>query len=160
MSEISTSGPDLDRRPLHERARTLWVLAAGAVLVVVGIVGGIGLAVAEGPWWFVLLLTPLVVAAGAAYAGLHWRHWWWGTGPDALEVGHGVVIRHASYVPYHRIQQIDVERGPLERALGLARLTVHTASATTDAGIPGLAIEDARALRVHLLQRAGRDDGV
>lgn len=160
VSEPLHSGLEAERQPLHERARTLWVLSIGAFLVAVGLAGGVALALTDGPWWLVVALTPLVVAAGAGYAWLHWRFWWWGTASGALELGHGVVIRHASYVPYHRIQQIDVERGPFERALGLARLTVHTASATTDAGIPGLALDDARALRRYLLEQAGRDDGV
>lgn len=138
----------------------MWVLVTGAFLLGAGIAAGVGLAVVEGPWWLAVALTPLVVAAGTGYAWLHWRHWWWGTAGEALKLGHGVVIRHASYVPYHRIQQIDVERGPLERALGLARLTVHTASATTDAGIPGLGLDEARALRRYLLEQAGHDDGV
>lgn len=128
--------------------------------MVAGVVGGIGLAVVDGPWGLALALLPALVVAAVAVPFLHWTFWWWGVGDGALELGHGVVIRHSSYVPYHRIQQIDVERGPLERAVGLAQLTVHTASATTDATIPGLALEQARTLRQHLLERAGRDDGV
>lgn len=131
-----------------------------AVALAAGVAAGIGLAVAEGPWGLAFVLTPWLLTGAVAVAFLHWSFWWWDTGGEALELGHGIVIRHSSYVPYHRIQQIDVERGPLERALGLARLTVHTASATTDAAIPGLALEQARTLRQHLLERAGRDDGV
>lgn len=142
------------------RARTLWVMGSGAFSVVLGSAAGIGLALADGPWWLAAALTPLLAAAGVTYAWLHWHFWWWRTSADALELGHGVVVRHLSSVPYHRIQQIDVERGPLERALGLAQLTVHTASATTDAGIPGLTVEDAQSLRRRLLEQAGRDDGV
>lgn len=159
-SAASNDAGEPARQRLDRRARTLWAaLGAGGALAV-GVAGGVALVVVGGPWPVAVVLTPLLLLGATGAAMLHWGFWWWGTGDEALELGHGVVIRHASYVPFHRIQQIDVERGPLERALGLARLTVHTASATTDASIPGLALEEARALRRHLLERAGRDDGV
>lgn len=160
MREALTDQVQQSRNRLDGRARLYWMGAAGAVALGAGAAGGIGLAVADGPWWLALLFTPPFVVAAVVYAWLHWRRWWWSVGREALELGHGVVIRHASYVPYHRIQQIDVDRDVVERALGLARLTVHTASATTDAGIPGLSAGEARELRRHLLEQAGRHDGV
>jgi membrane protein YdbS with pleckstrin-like domain len=71
-----------------------------------------------------------------------------------------VIIANESLVPYHRIQQIDVERGPLDRLLGLSSLVLRTASATTDGKIPGIPAATADALRVRLLTRAGADDAV
>lgn len=151
---------DTHHQPLHRRTRGLWVAVTVTFVGVVAAAASVGLAAVDRPWWPVLPATPPAALAAAGWAHWEWRRWWWGTGAEALEVGHGVVIRRSSYVPYHRIQQIDVERGPVERLLGLASLTVHTASATTDASIPGLAVDDARALRRHLLEQAGRDDGV
>jgi membrane protein YdbS with pleckstrin-like domain len=77
-----------------------------------------------------------------------------------LELQHGVVVRATSLVPYHRIQQIDLHRGPLERFLSLSTLVLRTASATTDARLPGIAAEHAELLRHELLARAGVDDAV
>ena len=71
-----------------------------------------------------------------------------------------MLYRQASLVPYHRIQQIDVTRGPLERALGLSHLVLRTASATSDGMIPGIPAERADELRRLLLERAGLDDAV
>jgi uncharacterized protein len=160
VSEAPTGQSQQSRNPLDGRARLYWMGAATAIALAAGMAGGVGLAVTDGPWSLALVFTPPLVVAGVSYAWLRWRHWWWAVGREALELGHGVVIRHASYVPYHRIQQIDIDRDLVERALGLARLTVHTASATTDAGIPGLAFGEARELRRYLLEQAGRDDGV
>ena len=64
---------------------------------------------------------------------------------DALELRHGVVRRIHSAIPYFRVQHIDVAQGPFERAVGLSRLVLHTASAGTDATIPGIAAGDAEA---------------
>jgi membrane protein YdbS with pleckstrin-like domain len=79
---------------------------------------------------------------------------------DALELRHGVVRRIHSAIPYFRVQHIDVAQGPVERAVGLARLIVHTASAGTDATIPGIAAGDADGLRRLILARAGSGDAV
>ena len=79
---------------------------------------------------------------------------------DALELRHGVVRRIHSAIPYFRVQHIDVAQGPVERAVGLARLVVHTASAGTDATIPGIAAGDAEGLRRLILARTGHGDAV
>jgi len=53
-----------------------------------------------------------------------------------------------------------VSQGPLERASGLARLKVHTASAGTDASLPGVELERAEEVRRLVLDRAEVGDGV
>ena len=145
---------------LDPRARSLWALMAAATGAAVGLAAVVGLVVVDGPWWAGVLLVLLAVPAGVVGARLTWQSWRWHDGPLALELRHGVVFRASSYIPYRRIQQIDLERGPLDRAFGLTQLVVHTASATTDAHIPGLHADEATRLRHHLLERAGVDDTV
>lgn len=72
---------------------------------------------------------------------------------DDLLVRKGVLFRSLVVVPYGRMQFVDVEAGPLDRALGIARVQLHTASPSSDASIPGLAPEQASALRDRLAQR-------
>jgi membrane protein YdbS with pleckstrin-like domain len=88
------------------------------------------------------------------------RFWRYHVADDALELRHGVLKRVHSAIPYFRVQHIDVAQGPVERAVGLARLIVHTASAGTDATIPGIAAGDAESLRRLILTRAGAGDAV
>jgi membrane protein YdbS with pleckstrin-like domain len=147
---------------LDPRQRTVWAVASalpGVVLgiagVVLGLVAELSGAVLAGV--AVLVVWPLLAVVAAA---LSWRRWTWSAWPDALELRHGVVVARASLVPYQRIQQIDVSRGPLERALGLSRLVLRTASATSDGELPGIPAEQADELRRHLLRRAGLDDAV
>ena len=64
-----------------------------------------------------------------------------------------MLLRQVRALPYFRIQHIDVEHGPLDRWLGLARLEVHTASVT--ASLPGLPADQAPGVRAALLQLAG-----
>ena len=53
-------------------------------------------------------------------------------------------------VPYGRMQYVDVQAGPLDRAFGIARVQLHTASPGTSAHIPGLAADEAARLRDRL----------
>jgi uncharacterized protein len=145
---------------LDPRARTLWRLYGAVLGAISGVALSIGIAFVDNPWPLAVLLVPALAAAAARYARLHWERWHWATSAEGLAVRHGVVLHHASYVPYHRIQQIDVDRNPADRAFGLARLVVHTAAATTDARIPGLDEDGARSLRQQLLEQASIDDGV
>ncbi len=57
-------------------------------------------------------------------------------------------------VPYGRMQLVDVSRGPLARAFGLAELRFVTAAAATGVTIPGLVEADAEALRDRLVALA------
>lgn len=107
-------------------------------------------------------LGVLVVGAALAWRWAHaaWRHWSYEVAERTLELRHGVVLRTHSAIPYFRVQHVDVSQGPVERALGLSRLVVHTAAASTDAEIPGVPTERAEALRQVILERTGSGDAV
>jgi uncharacterized protein len=131
------------------------VLLSGAGAVVLA--GEVGAAPA--------VLPVLAVAAVAAFVawwwpGVRYRHWTYTLGPDALELSYGPVVRTESVIPYFRVQHVDTSAGPIERRLGLANLKVHTASAATDATLPGLAVADAEEIRRRMLSQAGAGDAV
>ena len=64
-----------------------------------------------------------------------------------LKVSSGIMFRRVVSVPFARMQLVEVSAGPLERAYSLASVQLHTASASTDAKIPGLDPERAAQLR-------------
>lgn len=124
---------------------TLLVVAI-AVVVIAVVVGWpraalfalVPLAVAGWLWW---LIGRQVVAVSYAERD------------DDLLVRKGVMFRSLVVVPYGRMQFVDVEAGPLDRALGIARVQLHTASPGSDASIPGLVPEQAATLRDRLARR-------
>lgn len=154
---------DHEWRALHPAIRTVWSVKAaliGTLFVVVP---------ACVVWFFDLdrrLLTVVVPIAGvtilAATVGARWRYerWSFRFAPLALELRHGVWFRTVSAVPYHRIQQIDVEQGPIERRLGIVSLALTTASTASDGWVPGIPAEEADGIRRRLVEFADRDDGV
>lgn len=84
---------------------------------------------------------------------------------DRLVVARGVWTRRVTAIPLVRVQHVDVARGPVEQALGLAEVYVYSASGLgADGVIPGLTLADAHALRDALIARSRRegqgDDGV
>jgi uncharacterized protein len=166
MTETTTGWPAA--RPLDRRIITVWTVQEAVgfavfALLVLAVDVGARLAGADlpGPPG---LAAGLVALAGAVDAWwlprARYRHWRYQVAEDALELRHGVVRRVHSAIPYFRVQHIDVAQGPVERAVGLARLVVHTASAGTDATIPGIAAADADGLRRLILARAGSGDAV
>jgi len=78
------------------------------------------------------------------------RAWGYAERDRDLLVRHGLLVRRLSIVPYARMQFVDVTAGPVERALGLATVQLHTAAAGTDAKVPGLEPAEASRLRDRL----------
>jgi membrane protein YdbS with pleckstrin-like domain len=79
--------------------------------------------------------------------------WGYAERDDDLLIRHGVLYRQLVVVPYGRMQFVDVNAGPLDRRFSLASVQLHTASASTDARIPGLDPEEAARLRDRLASR-------
>lgn len=73
--------------------------------------------------------------------------------PADLLIESGIMYRRTVVVPYARMQYVDVTASPLERFFGLATVTLHTASAGSDATVPGLKRADADRLRELLSER-------
>ena len=134
---------------LATRLRIEWsvlVLALGAALAVVALV-------LSAPAWVLCLLLVLTVAGllfGLWLAGRRTRAWGYAERAEDLYIRHGVMVRQLVAVPYGRMQFVDVTAGPLERALNLAEVQLHTATPGTRARIPGLDPDEAARLRDRL----------
>src|SRR5215218_7883455 len=159
------TGSWVGSRALDRRIVVVWTVqeAVGFGVLALAVDIGARLAGAELPGPPGLAAGLLAVVGGLAAWWLpraSYRHWSYQVAEDALELRHGVVRRVHSAIPYFRVQHIDVAQGPVERAVGLARLVIHTASAGTDATIPGIAAGDAEGLRRLILARTGHGDAV
>ena len=150
---------------LHSRIRLVW--AAGALLTAV-ILAAIVTAVLA----FILRRSMqqgltigggvglVLFVAGAAYALLRYRAWRFELQDDALYLERGVITEIRTVLPYVRVQHVDTQRNPVERALGLSRVVVYTAgSRGADVAIPGLTADRATALREDLRTRASEHEG-
>jgi hypothetical protein len=137
---------------LYPRVRIRWGLFA---LLALAVLGGLVTVLDR----YVLQLSPLLgvgvvavlVPIVALYIVALYRRWRYELQPDALELERGVVTQVETAVPYVRVQHVDTQRDPLDRALGLGKVVVYTAgSRGADVTIPGLRTGDARELRNRL----------
>ena len=126
------------------------LIPAAITFAVPGIAGAV-LAVTISAWfWFlcsgavvILVLTVLIVPRQVEALGYAERE-------DDLLIRKGILFRSLTVVPYGRMQYVDVEAGPLTRHAGIAQVQLHTASASSDAAIPGLPESEAARLRDRL----------
>lgn len=147
--------------------------ASGAWLAAIG--GGFSLAIPfAGAGIAAAILTNLVPVSpwvagpvagllGAAYGA--WlgfkRHQrtLWKLDNDGFALQRGRWWQTESRVPISRVQHLDLKRGPLERAFGLATLVIHTAGTRMAAvSVSGLRGEDAERLRDRLARQLDNDD--
>lgn len=106
-----------------------------------------------GPVWAAFALIPAgLLVWGWPMLGRNWRSWRYAERADDLLIQRGVLWREETVVPYGRMQLVEVESGPLQRKFGLASLQLHTATAATDATIPGLDPAEAERLRDRLTE--------
>lgn len=146
---------------LERRVLRLWRLRFAMGLAATVLVVFVTLTVAAGP--VVSLATTVVVGGGSGWlvwwwTALVWRSWAFRVGERALHLRHGVLVRHHSTIPFHRVQHIDTEAGPLERRLGLTTFVLRTASASSDATVPGIDAAHAEELRRRILALVGSGD--
>ena len=103
------------------------------------------------PWWWALCLIPLAI-----FGWLMWliprqvRAMGYAETDSEFIVRKGIMWRTLVAVPYGRLQYVDINAGPLQRMLGLTTIQLHTASASTDANLPGLPPTEAARLRDRL----------
>src|SRR5699024_426944 len=103
---------------------------------------------AEAPWlhavWAAVLVygvvATIIIVRQARAIGYAERS-------DDLLIRHRIMFHRATVVPYGRLRFVDVHAGPIDRMFGLATVRLHTASAASDASIPGLARGEADRLR-------------
>jgi membrane protein YdbS with pleckstrin-like domain len=138
---------------LTTQYRIGWVLtlAIGLSLLALGLVLDL---TESAPWWpWALAAAPFLatfVAGWFWFAPRTASAWRYAERERDLLVRHGRLNRHLTVVPYGRMQVIEVRSDPLANWLGIATVTLVTASASTDAQIPGLPTDTARDLRDRL----------
>lgn len=127
------------------------------------LVSGVFMTVASGIAWFVtqlpwLLALPIIVGVTAivlaAFTPRRVRAIGYMLRDDDLLFRRGIMFQRFVAVPYGRMQLVDINRGPLARALKLSELKLVTAAAASNITIPGLAEQDADELRDRLVALA------
>ncbi|WP_062077840.1 PH domain-containing protein [Demequina globuliformis] len=138
----------VSRTLIPARLITLWIWVA-VPAIIVSVVGSL-----TSRWVFAGLIALAVI-------GL-WGTWLvfrqvtahaWIEREDDLIIKRGRMWRTVTVVPYGRMQYVEVESGPIDRAFGIAKVQLHTASPGSDAQIAGVPTAEAERLRDRLASR-------
>jgi len=98
-------------------------------------------------------------------AKLSYKYYFYSLTEDGFRKEYGIIWKKYVTIPYDRIQNIDMLRGPVARILGLSDLQIQTAGASAqvtrhgvfgagaEGRLPGLSKDIAEKLRDELLQK-------
>jgi membrane protein YdbS with pleckstrin-like domain len=133
------------------------VEVVGSLIGMVVFVGAFTIAyLLWGQWWalWAAIIIGVVSLVGIALEPRRVRSIGYRLREDDLLFRRGIMFQRQVAVPYGRMQLVDITRGPVARALGLADLKFVTAAASTAVTVPGLPMEEADRLRDELVALA------
>ena len=163
-ARLPDGAPPTGWQPLPRRGALLHAAGAGFALAIpLGMDGGMAVStLLDLPRIPVIAAAALCgLALGASFGLLRHRRIGWKLDAQGFATRRGGLWRSETLVPVSRVQHLDLERGPIERRLGLVTLVVHTAGTRMAAvRLPLLALDDAEALRAHLALQVEADDAL
>lgn len=131
-----------------------WLLTA-VILAVPLTIGWLGIWSAFPVWMQTLVIAAIVICASVDLVLIprRTRAIGYAERQDDLLIRRGLLFQRVVSVPYGRLQYVDIQAGPLMRAFGLCTVELKTASAATDASIPGVVRAEGARLREELSAR-------
>ena len=79
---------------------------------------------------------------------------------DTLDIASGVVSRRNREIPIRRVQNVDISRNVVQRALGIAQINLETAGgSSTEASLKYVSVEEAERLQSEIGRRKRGDAG-
>ncbi|GAA3718651.1 PH domain-containing protein [Sphingomonas cynarae] len=110
--------------------------------------------VARADWWMVVTGGITAALAVALVRLLTWYRFTYALAADAIVIESGVFSRNRRTIPYERLADIGIERGPLQRVFALAKVTLETGGSGIDEGsLDSVSCAEAERLRAALQRR-------
>lgn len=144
--------PEVEWRRVSRKLITVEFISEAALLVIITAAVVFVALVWEWTWiWWPFAAFAVIAVVSAAFIPRRIRAIGYQLRADDLLFRRGIMWQRFVAVPYGRMQLVDINRGPLSRAFGLADLKFVTASASTGVVINGLPEAEAEGLRDHLV---------
>ena len=125
------------------------------VLIIVSFLIAIG----EGLMALFTIFLSLVPILGLAmlWAYFYYQSYKYALEDKVIKIERGVIWKRQVSIPYERVQNVDIIRGPIARMLGLADLQIQTAGmsgiAMVEGRIPAITPEEAMQLKDQILAK-------
>ncbi|MCH4250183.1 MAG: PH domain-containing protein [Microbacteriaceae bacterium] len=143
--------------PRYLVMRTLVVAVVWVLIVAVGTVVALLAAHASPRNWVLVAFPAITLIWGACLTVTEPRRvraMGYLLREDDVVFRRGLWFRRQVAVPFGRLQLAELTKGPLDRMAGVSALRLVTASAGTDAKMPGLGDAEAASLRDRLIELA------
>lgn len=121
-----------------------------------------GTAAAGGVAWITIPLVAALAVVGflgaAAWESAYYRRFEYELSPDTFDIASGVVSRRNREIPLHRIQNVDIRRNAVQRALDIATVNLETAGGgETEASLRYVGYDEAKRLQRELQRLKSRE---
>lgn len=107
--------------------------------------------VAQGNWLFLGLAAVAIAAISAVSIFLYWLRFSYTIDDGEIRIDSGVISRQHRVIPFDRVQDVNIEQGPIARMIGLAKVKLETggsASAGSEEGeLNAISMAEADSLR-------------
>ena len=134
-----------------------------ALQKVSGVVVVLFFVVNNNPAWGVAAATgvgAVVLLVAIGYEVAYYQRFDYELTDDTLDISSGVVSRREREIPYRRIQNVDVSRGVIQRAIGVAAVDLETAGgSSTEGSIRFVTPDEATRLQREVQRRKSSNRG-
>jgi len=106
---------------------------------------------------FSIIAVAIIFLVPLPWAQLAYKNYRYELAQDRINIQRGVIWKRHVSIPYGRIQNVNIVRGPVTRMLGLADLQIQTAGmsgiAMVEGRIPAITPEEAKQLKDQILSK-------
>ena len=161
MSEAIALGGLQEELGPPERLHPLYLLTGlGQTLKGIwGFVAGGTYFAAKGQWWIAALMVAGFALFSFAQLFIRWSKLEYRVGAHEIRIDSGFLHRTSRAIPFDRVTDVDIEQGPVQRLLGLAKVKLETGASAGSKEEEGvlhtIALARAEALREHIRARKG-----
>ena len=139
-------------RRLHPASVLLGVPLAQAVQALIFPI----VATLAAPLWVTVGLLIVVAVLGLVARSLDWRMRTFSFDGEVLRVDHGILSRNHRSLDVGRIQQVELQRGAIQRLFGLAAIRVETAGSAAEPEVDLRVVPEADAVALRAAVRASQ----
>ncbi|MEN6328199.1 MAG: PH domain-containing protein [Syntrophomonas sp.] len=104
---------------------------------------------------WLLLAAPILLALFFVYGILYWLRYVFYISGQELRLEYGVLLRKKRYIPFNRIQTVQISAGVLQRVFGLVKIQVETAGGGSKAEFVLAALPRDKAEELQQILQAG-----
>ena len=106
----------------------------------------------------IALLAGVGLAVAAGYEAAYYRRFGYELTATSLDIESGVLSRRRREIPLGRVQNVDIRRNVVQRALGLAAVSLETAGGgETEASLRFVSYDEAKRLQQEIRRRKRRE---